>query len=232
MGKNKPHGVSAITPAMAQRIGLSQSAAQVMTVRPPRLLLIAGATGVGKSTASVGLAGRLRITRVISSDAIREIMRATSDDDERAALHRSSFSQGESGEAVNDWLSTCRAVEPGLKATINRARREGIDLIVEGVHIVPSARLLRDWTDSGGVALGVVMVVDDPTDHRAMLKSRDAHSYRRSDRYLANFDRIRSIQNGLIERAKIANWDQVDPTRVDDVERIVTLLERTVRDRR
>jgi len=65
-----------------------------------------------------------------------------------------------------------------------------------------------------------------------MLKSRDAHSYRRSDRYLANFDRIRSIQNGLIERAKIANWDQVDPTRVDDVERIVTLLERTVRDRR
>jgi 2-phosphoglycerate kinase len=232
VGKNKPHGVSALTPAMAQRIGLSQSAAQVMTARPPRLLLIAGATGVGKSTASVGLAGRLRITRVISSDAIREIMRATSDDDERAALHRSSFSQGESGEAVNDWLSTCQAVEPGLKATINRARREGIDLIVEGVHIVPSARLLRDWTDSGGVALGVVMVVDDPTDHRAMLKSRDAHSYRRSDRYLANFDRIRSIQNGLIERAKIANWDQVDPTRVDDVERIVTLLERTARDRR
>jgi 2-phosphoglycerate kinase len=232
VGKNKPHGVSALTPAMAQRIGLSQSAAQVMTARPPRLLLIAGATGVGKSTASVGLAGRLRITRVISSDAIREIMRATSDDDERAALHRSSFSQGESGEAVNDWLSTCQAVEPGLKATINRARREGIDLIVEGVHIVPSARLLRDWTDSGGVALGVVMVVDDPTDHRAMLKSRDAHSYRRSDRYLANFDRIRSIQNGLIERAKIANWDQVDPTRVDDVERIVTLLERTVRNHR
>ena len=65
-----------------------------------------------------------------------------------------------------------------------------------------------------------------------MLKSRDAHSYRRSDRYLANFDRIRSIQDGLIERAKIANWDQVDPTRVDDVERIVTLLERTVRDHR
>lgn len=217
---------------MAQRIGLSQSAAQTMAVRPPRLLLIAGATGVGKSTATVGLANRLNITRVISSDAIREIMRATSDGEQQPALHRSSFSHGESGEAVNDWLSTCQAVEPGLKATMNRARREGIDLIVEGVHIVPSARLLREWTDGGGVALGVVMVVDDPIDHRAMLKSRDAHSYRRSDRYLANFDRIRSIQDGLVERAKIANWDQVDPTRVDDVERIVTLLERTVRDHR
>ena len=217
---------------MAQRIGLSQRAAQAMAVRPPRLLLISGATGVGKSTATVGLANRLNITRVISSDAIREIMRATSDGEQQPALHRSSFSHGESGEAVNDWLSTCQAVEPGLKATMNRARREGIDLIVEGVHIVPSARLLREWTDGGGVALGVVMVVDDPTDHRAMLRSRDAHSYRRSDRYLANFDRIRSIQEGLIERAKIANWDQVDPTRVDDVERIVTLLERAVRDHR
>lgn len=217
---------------MAEHIGLSQSAAQAMATRPPRLLLIAGATGVGKSTATVGLANRLNITRVISSDAIREIMRATSDGDQQPALNRSSFSHGESGEAVNDWLSTCRAVEPGLKATMDRARREGIDLIIEGVHIVPSARLLREWTNGGGVALGVVMVVDDPTDHRAMLKSRDAHSYRRSDRYLANFDRIRSIQDGLIERAKIANWDQVDPTRVDDVERIVTLLERTVRDHR
>jgi len=52
---------------------------------------------------------------------------------------------------------------------------------------------------------------------------RDAHSYRRSDRYLANFSRIRSIQAGLIERAKIANWPMVDPTRVEnDVDRIFT----------
>ena len=116
---------------------------------------------------------------------------------------------------------------------MERARREGIDLIVEGVHIVPSARLLRAWTDDGGVALGVVMMIDDPRDHEGMLKSRDAHSYRRSDRYLASFQRIRSIQDGLIERAKIANWETVDPTRVDDdVERITTLFERAVRDHR
>ena len=70
---------------MAQRIGLSQSAAQAMATRPPRLLLIAGATGVGKSTATVGLANRLNITRVVSSDAIREIMRATSDGEQQPA---------------------------------------------------------------------------------------------------------------------------------------------------
>ena len=102
-------------------------------------------------------------------------------------------------------------------------------MLLEGVHIVPSARLLKAWEDAGGVALGVVMVVDEDRAHQAMLKSRDAHSYRRSDRYLANFSRIRAIQEGFIERAKIANWPVVDPTRVEnDVERIFTLLNRAI----
>ena len=208
---------------------MAQRTVQTLSTRPPRLLIIAGATGVGKSTAAVGVAQRAGFTRVMSTDAIREIMRATDAEHEHEALHRSSFSKGSSGEPVLDWNETCLAVEAGVSATLERARREGIDLLLEGVHIVPSARLLKAWEDAGGVALGVVMVVDEERSHQAMLKSRDAHSYRRSDRYLANFGRIRAIQDGLIERAKIANWPMVDPTRVDnDVERIFTLLNRAI----
>mgnify|MGYP006218377195 FL=1 len=214
---------------MAQRVGMAQQTAQTLSTRPPRLLMIAGATGVGKSTAAVGVASRAGFTRVMSTDAIREIMRATDESQQHEALHRSSFSRGTSGEPVLDWNETCLAVEAGIAATVERARREGIDLLLEGVHIVPSARLLKAWEDAGGVALGVVMVVDEDRAHQAMLKSRDAHSYRRSDRYLANFSRIRAIQEGFIERAKIANWPVVDPTRVDnDVERIFTLLNRAI----
>jgi 2-phosphoglycerate kinase len=216
---------------MTRTVGLAQTTAQTLTTRPPRLLVIAGATGVGKSTAAVGVAQRSGFTRVMSTDAIREIMRATDTEQSVPALHRSSFSAGESGEAVLDWTETCRAVEPGIAATVDRARREGIDLLIEGVHIVPAVRWLREWEEAGGVALGIVMVVDEERTHQAMLKSRDAHSYRRSDRYLAGFKRIRAIQNGFIERAKIANWTLVDPSRVeDDVERIHTLLHRAIRE--
>jgi 2-phosphoglycerate kinase len=216
---------------MARTVGLAPTTAQTLTTRPPRLLMIAGATGVGKSTAAVGVAQRAGFTRVMSTDAIREIMRATDHEGAVQALHRSSFSTGESGEAVLDWNETCLAVEAGIMATVERARREGIDLLLEGVHLIPSARLLRSWEEAGGVALGIVMTVDEERAHQNMLKARDAHSYRRSDRYLANFKRIRAIQDGLIERAKIANWPTVDPTRVDDdVERIVTLLNRAVRE--
>ena len=208
---------------------MAQRTAQAISTRPPRLLNIAGATGVGKSTAAVGLAQRAGFTRVMSTDAIREIMRVSDHEHQHEALHRSSFSRGSSGEPVLDWNETCLAVEAGVTATLERARREGIDLLIEGVHIVPNARLLKAWEDAGGVALGVVMVVDEERAHQAMLKSRDAHSYRRSDRYLASFPRIRAIQAGLIERAKIANWPMVDPTRVEnDVERIFTLLNRAL----
>ncbi len=142
------------------------------------------------------------------------------------ALHRSSFSIGSANDPIIDWLDTCQSVETGIEATINRALREGIDLLLEGVHIVPSEKLLGAWRDAGGIALGVIMAVSDEKKHKEMLRSRDAHSFRRADRYLANFGRIRSIQEGLMERSKVSNWPIVDISRVkNDTDRIQHLLD-------
>ena len=97
---------------------MAQRTAQAISTRPPRLLIIAGATGVGKSTAAVGLAQRAGFTRVMSTDAIREIMRVSDHEHQHEALHRSSFSRGSSGEPVLDWNETCLAVEAGVTATL------------------------------------------------------------------------------------------------------------------
>ena len=79
---------------------------------------------------------------------------------------------------------------------------------------------MRAWREGGGIAVGLLMQVETEEKHREMLKSRDAHSYRRADRYLAGFDRIRRIQEGLQERAKIASWPVVDPTWGSDTDRL------------
>ncbi len=211
---------------MAREIGLAEAAARTIANRAPRLLVIAGATGTGKSTASVQIAASHGFARLLSTDAVREIMRSCDEERSDVALHRSSFSQGDSGEPVIDWLDTCQAVEGGIVATIDRARREGIDLLIEGVHINPSERLLRSWREAGGIAIGLVMTVGEEDRHRSMIRSRDAHSFRRADRYLAAFPRIRAIQEGLIERAKIASWPIVDLSRVSkDTERIKQLID-------
>ena len=70
------------------------------------------------------------------------------------------------------------------------------------------------------------MMVSDEEKHKSMIKSRDAHSFRRHDRYIANFDRIRRIQDGLVERSKIASWPVVDISRVaSDQEKIEHYLD-------
>ena len=184
---------------------------------PPRLLLICGATGVGKSTVAVEAAQRLGFSRLLSSDAIREIMRAGTDEVEQPALFRSSFSRGMAGDAVVDWLDTCLAVKTGITATISRARREGIDLILEGVHLVPENRWLREWREAGGLAVGVVLHVDQENDHIGMLERREKHSWRRADRYVAAIRRLRAIQSGILERAKITDWVEIETTRTVDV---------------
>ena len=205
---------------MAKRIGIADATTTKVTGRPPILVLIAGATGVGKSTTAVKIANEHSFARLLSTDAIREIMRVQNTD-ENHALHRSSFSRGDSGDAVLDWQDTCKAVEAGILATIERARREGIDLILEGVHIEPSSRLLRSWRDSGGIAIGIVMHVEDESQHTNFLKQRETHSFRNAERYISALPRIRSIQDSLKEKARIADWNTLDPTLVkSSIERV------------
>ena len=57
----------------------------------PLVILIGGATGVGKSTIATQLAARLGIVRVVATDAIREVMRAMLSPELMPTLHVSSF---------------------------------------------------------------------------------------------------------------------------------------------
>ena len=200
---------------MARTIGIADVTKTKVSGRPPIMILISGATGVGKSTTAVKIANEHSFARLLSTDAIREIMRVV-DSSDNTALNRSSFSRGDSGDAVLDWQDTCKSVEAGVLATIERAQREGIDLILEGVHIEPNSRLLRSWKDSGGIAIGIVMHIEDEKQHTSFLKQRESHSFRNADRYISALPRIRAIQESLKEKARIADWYTLDPTVVKD----------------
>lgn len=184
--------------------------------RAPRLLLIAGASGAGKTTLAKAVALGLDFDRTASSDMIREVLRSTTTPGDSPALHRSTYSTGETGDAVTDWLDACAAVEDGVEAVVSRARREGIDLVVEGAHVIPSNRLLNEWRSQGGVAIGVALVIDIEAVHQDRIVERESNSHRGSARYLAAFGRIREIQSGLIIRAKGSGWKVIDTHLHDD----------------
>lgn len=169
----------------------------------PIVILIGGATGVGKSTIATQLAARLGIVRVVATDAIREVMRSMFSPELMPTLHTSSF---EADVALREpptraadplivgFREQTAAVAVGINALIERAAMEGTSIIIEGAHVVPGFFDLE--TFAGRIlAVPFVISVDDVERHRSHFGAReDTIASRPAQRYAQGFDNIRRLQ--------------------------------------
>ena len=104
----------------------------------PIVLLVGGATGTGKSTVATEAAHRLGITRVTSTDFIRQTIRAYFPRTTMPSVHASSFEAGGAvGSVEAGFIEQTRRVLVGVDASIDRALNEGWSMAIEGVHLVP-----------------------------------------------------------------------------------------------
>src|SRR5437588_1871649 len=172
----------------------------------PLVVLLGGATGVGKSTIATMLASRLGITRVIPTDAIREVLRSAFTEDIFPTLHTSSFDAARlvrhplprsADPVIIGFREQASAVAVGIEALIQRAIDEGTDLIVEGAHVVPG--FLDEKRFAGdAVIVPMLVTVDDEELHRSHFVVRALETRNRpSERYLDFFDNIRKLQKYL-----------------------------------
>ncbi|HVL32965.1 MAG TPA: hypothetical protein VM600_05225 [Actinomycetota bacterium] len=169
----------------------------------PLVILIGGGTGVGKSTVATQLAARLGIVRMVSTDAIREVMKGVLARDFMPTMYRSSFDtadvvQQKSARPDDAVLVGFRdqvsAVSVGVTALIERSINEGTDVIIEGAHIAPGFMNL-DQFKRNAVIVPLVIQVEDENLHRSHFSMRGIESRARPvERYLAHFDNIRKIQ--------------------------------------
>lgn len=166
-------------------------------VERPLVLLVGGATGTGKSSVATEVAHRLGITRVTSTDFIRETMRAFFSPRSMPCVHVSSF---EGDPLVETFLEQTRKVVVGVEAAIERAMTEGWSMVLEGVHLVPG--LVKPEIE-GALVVHVVLEVESEDVHRTHFHVRDAVTggTRAMDKYLDGFDQIRLIQELIVEQA-------------------------------
>ena len=177
----------------------------------PLIILIGGASGVGTSSMAFELANRLGLKNLISTDMIREVMRKIVSKDLNPVVHKSSFDAHESirtpairiDSVIEGFISHVDVVNVGVEAIIERSIKEGISIIIEGVHIVPgfiSEDLLRDNN-----IIMFTLTVDDSETHkqRFFTRCRQPWVKRSLEKYMENFDRIRKIQGFLVEQAEI-----------------------------
>jgi 2-phosphoglycerate kinase len=168
----------------------------------PLVVLIGGTTGVGKSTIAAEVAHRLGITRISSTDSIREVMRAIFSKDLMPAIYESAFSAWRglrvpvpegANPVVVGFREQSAVVNTGVKALISRAVHEGISMVVEGVHLVPGYLDPRQFSNARVVQL--VIGVEDEQSHRShfYIRETQTHGVRSHDRYERNFEHIRLL---------------------------------------
>ena len=142
---------------MTRKVGMAQRTAQTVSKRPPRLLIVRERPVWENPPLRLVLLSE-RITRVMSTDAIREIMRAMDAEHEAKASTDPRFPKETMASRCS--IGTKHAsVEPGIAQ--RDVQGEKALICSSKAFIVPSARLLEAWEEAGGVALGVVMVVDE-----------------------------------------------------------------------
>ena len=185
----------------------------------PLILLLGGTSGVGKSSLAIEVARRLSIARVLSTDAIRDVMRVMISDDLVPTLHVSSFEAHAKlvtavapglDPIVEGFLDQSRTVAVGVRAVIERAIVEGTNTVIDGVSLVPGLFDVVGWQDRAHVVL--LLAADrDPESLRAHIVAR-AHGRgaRASERYLRSFEEILRIQEALLERAMVFGVEVVD----------------------
>ena len=193
----------------------------------PIMVFIGGATGTGKSTVATELAYRFGITRVTSTDFVRQTMRAFFSRAFMPSIHQSSFEAGDVYPDADDplafgFLQQARNVLVGVNASSDRALEEGWSLVLEGVHLVPGMVDLP--RPELAVSVFVVLSIEDEEEHLRHFHFRDEDTERPESRYLERFDDIRRLQEQVVARAHRAGVPVIENENADKAARMVADL--------
>lgn len=206
----------------------------------PLVLVIGGTTGCGKSTIATALANRLEIVRMQSTDLLREVMRSMLASEDYPELHTSSYeawkavTEGDddlvlppAGSTVEEgFQAQTRLVSRAARAVIERALRERVSLIIEGVHAHP--RLARDMAADDAVVVHIMLAVLKKRKLKQRISGRATKAVRRrAQEYLKHFDAIWQLQSYLLDEADKTNTPIIINDERDEVVREImrTLLD-------
>jgi 2-phosphoglycerate kinase len=179
----------------------------------PLIVLIGGATGTGKSTIATEVAHRLGIVRTQSTDMLREVMRMMIPQRLLPVLHASSFNAGDllpvtessadeiESQVAGGYLTQSELLSVPCEAVVQRALRERVSLILEGVHVHPG--LLEHMEATGdAVVVMVTLAVLKREQLRARLSGRLVTApQREASGHLDRFEKIWRLQSFLLSEA-------------------------------
>ncbi|MHA2069084.1 MAG: hypothetical protein ACXABY_32375 [Candidatus Thorarchaeota archaeon] len=176
---------------------------------PPLVIALEGASATGKSMLALDIIANLSITRIITTDTMRQVLRGIHSPDEHPELYCHTYQAHIYRQAgpesldpvLRGYLAQCDLMESAIRAAVENIVAEGTESLVEGVHILPGS--LK------GINPGIIEILIDPEEavHRTMflakhsasgLKTVSADAIVRDD----EFEATRKIQQHMLQLAK------------------------------
>ncbi len=172
----------------------------------PKIVLIGGIPGVGKTSIAGEIAKALDIDIVLSGDYLREFIRPFGDYAKFSVMSRSvydawtSFGERNRENIVSGFLAQSEIMNAGISAIIRRAVGNGEDMVIEQLHFVPS-QLGRDLINK---ILPIYLYIHDIDIHRDRLRERVnfTHANSPGERLADQLDTYRLMMDYSLEESR------------------------------
>jgi 2-phosphoglycerate kinase len=190
----------------------------------PLIILIGGASGVGKTTLAISLANLLDIPRVVATDDIRQILRLTLAEDFMPVVHKSSYdaasaigkSSQQGDPVIASYREQVRIVGVGVRAIITRCIEENTSVIIDGVHLLPGGIDLSPF-EKDAIIAPISLVITEPQAYEERFDKRATQApSRQAHKYLAHLQHILKIQDHVLQCSDEEDVPTIDVTALED----------------
>ena len=200
-------------------------------VDKPLIILIGGASGVGKTTLAISLANLLNIPRVVATDDLRQVMRLTLSRELVPALHVSSYTAwkvvpatGHQDAVVAGFREQAHSVCVGVRAIISRCIEENTSVIIDGVHLISDMLDLERYAGDAFITpICLGLSGRDAFEDRFAQRASEAPS-RSAHRYMEHLEEILKIQDYLIETSAAHGIPVIATTSVESLTSEVAMV--------
>jgi 2-phosphoglycerate kinase len=193
----------------------------------PLIVLIGGASGVGKTSLAISMAHVLDIPRVAATDDIRQIMRLMLSEELVPSIHTSSYLAGageDPGQVIAGFRDQAKVVGLGVRAILDRCLEEHSSVIIDGVHLLPD--VLDKWKDEhpqAFVAQLCLAVSERRVYEERFAKRASEAPARPMHKYLSHLDAIQQVQEHILEVSAQRDIPIIDTSAVGTVEEATSL---------
>ena len=209
----------------------------ILEKKLPIIILLGGTSGTGKSTLASLIAEQLDISNVISTDHIRHILRNFKSKEEAPILFTSTYDSwkalksseienlSEKQKIIQGYKEQAKMVITQTETVIEELILRKESAVLEGVHI--NIKFIVNLCTKHKYILPFFVYIGDADKHkeRFAVRSKNMTLKASSNKYIQNFDQIRTIQQFILSNAENHRIPAIDNNNVD---KSLGILQQTV----